>query len=882
MRVSRKAIIEICCATSALITALVMMGWQFDISILKTGLPGYITVKANTAVVFAGFAAVIWSLANNRRSKWTYTCAVAFSTAVIVFATLVLIQYATHLDFKIDELLYKETENTPGLFPPGRPAPITAINFILMSVSVILANQRKRNLIKSAQFLDLCIGLLCFQSLISYMFGISSTFGFTFYTKMAIHTTLLFVLTVTAHTLLHAHSGLVRILRSQTISGSLARRLVIIAAVLPPLMSWFQLYCEKWGWLDNNGGTIVRTTLTTAFLTTLVWKSATELYQSERKRVESESANAGYQADISAWKKTEQESKLHNARLAAIITTQYEIATAGMDLDKVLELAVSRAKALLQADGTIIEMVDGDELHYRAASGDAVKHLGLRLKIDSSFSGYCVREKRTLMCNDVDTDSRANAEACRRVGVASMIVAPLINGNQAIGVFKAYSGKKDAFSEGQANTLQLVVGLIAEAMYRAQAFAEKQQAQEEAQKAARTKAEFLANMSHEIRTPLNGIIGIADLLADLPLDQQQKKYTEIIRTSGQSLLTIVNDILDFSKIEAGKLELEVIGFNLSILIQSQVNLLENAAKEKNIMIMTKIDPSLQGYFGGDPGRIGQILLNLVGNAIKFTSSGFVRIYVTPIESQDVLAQYVKFEVQDTGVGIPEDALPKLFKPFMQADGSTARRFGGTGLGLSICKRLVELMGGEIGVQSDLGKGSTFWFTIRLSAVERVAQAIQAEKEVISSKGGSEAQLTGQPHVDRSRYRILIAEDNSVNQLIALAQLKKLGFSAQAVANGKEAIDAFLTGSFDLILMDCQMPEIDGFEATQKIRELEANTGKRIPIIALTANAMKEDEDKCLRLGMTDFISKPVKQEQLLEKLERLLLRSKEQVAKVAY
>jgi CheY-like chemotaxis protein len=256
--------------------------------------------------------------------------------------------------------------------------------------------------------------------------------------------------------------------------------------------------------------------------------------------------------------------------------------------------------------------------------------------------------------------------------------------------------------------------------------------------------------------------------------------------------------------------------------------------------------------------------------------------VTPIESQDVLAQYVKFEVQDTGVGIPEDALPKLFKPFMQADGSTARRFGGTGLGLSICKRLVELMGGEIGVQSDLGKGSTFWFTIRLSAVERVAQAIQAEKEVISSKGGSEAQLTGQPHVDRSRYRILIAEDNSVNQLIALAQLKKLGFSAQAVANGKEAIDAFLTGSFDLILMDCQMPEIDGFEATQKIRELEANTGKRIPIIALTANAMKEDEEKCLRLGMTDFISKPVKQEQLLEKLERLLLRSKEQVAKVAY
>lgn len=860
------------------IASLVIVGWHFNIPILKSWFPGYVAMKVNSAIIFSGLAVVIWTLSHQRRARWPFVFVASFAIATIFIASRILTEYTMHIDLNIDEFFYKDHEAVTLGLPPGRMAPIAAINFILLSVSLLIANNPWKRFHKFANFLDLCVGLVSFQALVSDVFGVRSIFGPAVYTQMAVHTTVLFMLIAVAHTLLHSKQGFVTILRSRSISGSMARRLMLSAALLPPLMTWLQLFCEKAGWLDGNGGMLARTSATAIFLILIVSRTATQLYHSERRRSESESAKAGFIADISARKKMELESKLHNAHLAAIISTQYEIATVGMDLDKVLELAVSRARTLLQAEGTIIEMMDGDELHYRSASGSAAEHLGLRLKINSSFSGLCLRERRLLMCDDTENDPRVNAEACRKVGVASMIVAPLMKGNQVVGVFKAYSSKKNAFNESQTNTLQLLVGLITEALSRAQEFAEKQQAQEEAQKAARTKAEFLANMSHEIRTPLNGIIGIADLLADLPLDEQQRKYTEIIRTSGQGLLTIVNDILDFSKIEAGKMNLEVIGFSLSSLVQSQVSLLENAAKEKKLIVTTKIDPALQGHFSGDPGRIGQIILNLVGNAIKFTSDGFVSIRVTPVESSDPLSQYVKFEVQDTGVGIPNDALQKLFKPFTQADGSTARRFGGTGLGLSISKRLAELMGGNIGVISELGKGSTFWFTVRLSVVDKVAKAIKAEKEALGIQPESEASLPSQPGVDRSKYRILIAEDNSVNQMVALAQLKKLGFSAQAVANGNEAVDAFSTGSFDLILMDCQMPEMDGFEATRKIRELEASTGKKIPIIALTANAMKEDEEKCLRYGMNDFVCKPVKQEQLLAKLERYLLNAKEQVA----
>lgn len=994
MRLSRIAAINICCVVSALMSALVLAGWVWGIASFKSIIPGYITMKANTAVLFFGFAISFLTLSNFRRSKKSFTAVAFYSAIATSVVALTLVEYVTHSNFGIDEFLFKDLDGVTGRFPPGRLAPITAVCFLLMSSSLVLANNPWKRFNKVAHFFDLCIWIIAFQALIGYFCGLSSTFGIAFYTQMAIHTTLLFMLLSMSHIVLHSKTGFASVLRSRTPSGAMARRLMLAAALLPPVMSWIQTYFENVGWLDKNGGILLRTTGTAALLIVIVWRTITKLHDSEVKRFATETEKfrneaiaievqerearlkailysafdalvtidekgmvtdwnrraeeifgwsasealgkemadliipnemreahrhgmkhymdsgdskilnqsieieairksgerfpvqlsispirlkdkflfTSFIADITARKKAEEESKLHNAHLAAIIATQYELATAGMDLNRVIDLAVSRARTLLKADGTIVEMVDGDELEYRAAAGTAINQLGMRLKVSSSFSGLCIQEKRLLQCLDSEVDPRVNLEACRKVGLRSMIVAPLFDQDRVIGVFKAYSAEKNAFGEAHINALHLIVGLMSAALARSQAFEAKQKAQDEAQKAASTKAEFLANMSHEIRTPLNGIIGISDLLVDLPLDVQQKKYADIIRASAQGLLTIVNDILDFSKIEAGKLNLELIGFNIATLVQTQVNLLSSIGKEKGLRVTTEIDPALQRHFRGDPGRIGQILLNLVGNAIKFTQSGEVSIRVKSVSDPSKGEQYVRFEVKDTGVGIPGEVIQNLFKPFTQADGSTARKFGGTGLGLSICKRLTEMMGGKIGVESEVGRGSTFWFTVKLLIVEKDVAPNNGEQDSRVNEPPTEAAIA------RGRYRILVAEDNSVNQMVALAQLKALGFSAQAVANGKEALDAYMTGQFHLILMDCQMPEMDGYEATRKIRAIEGTEGPRIPIIALTANAMKEDEERCLQSGMDSFVCKPVKREHLLAKLERYLPELKGKVA----
>ena len=373
--------------------------------------------------------------------------------------------------------------------------------------------------------------------------------------------------------------------------------------------------------------------------------------------------------------------------------------------------------------------------------------------------------------------------------------------------------------------------------------------------ATQAKSEFLANMSHEMRTPLNGIIGLTDLMCETALSEEQQKFANLIRESGSNLLTIINDILDFSKIEAGRLAFEQIRFNLDTLVRNTVDLLRFKANEKGLQINTYADIDVPTEMIGDPGRLGQVIINLLGNAIKFTHQGSIQLRIRN-ENKDAKNPKLHFSVIDTGIGISEEAVHKLFHPFVQEDGSTARKFGGTGLGLSISKRLVEMMKGELGVESKKNEGSTFWFTAYF-------QSVSGEVELEESKGKVLAFPVSNAKVaTHSTTKILVAEDNSTNQLLTLSFLKSLGYSAQAVANGLEALEAFKTGNFDLILMDCQMPEMDGFEATKQIRNFESSTGGHIPIIALTANAMKEDEDRCKSAGMDDYLSKPIKKDRL--------------------
>ena len=384
-----------------------------------------------------------------------------------------------------------------------------------------------------------------------------------------------------------------------------------------------------------------------------------------------------------------------------------------------------------------------------------------------------------------------------------------------------------------------------------------------ADSASTAKSQFLANMSHEIRTPMNAVLGMAQLLAMTALTDEQREYISILNTSGNNLVQLISDILDLSKIESNHVELEKRGFNLQSEISAIIKILSLRAHEKGLQLNLQTDSDVPLLLIGDVLRLSQIIYNLIGNAIKFTSNGFVSLHISK-DTEDEKQATLRFLVQDTGIGIATDKLETIFESFTQADGSTTRKFGGTGLGLTISRQLVELMGGSLHVESVEGEGATFWFTVVLEKQSEANCIIPISENCDELKQGKIS--------SEKKIHILLVEDDIANQLVLKKMLERAGYQVDAANNGQEAFDLMKKMEFNLVLMDCMMPDITGYDVTAVIRDKDSNVRNHsIPVIAVTANALKEDKAKCISAGMDDYLSKPIIFADLLAVVEKWIV-----------
>ncbi|MBC9785453.1 response regulator [Heliobacterium chlorum] len=639
----------------------------------------------------------------------------------------------------------------------------------------------------------------------------------------------------------------------------------------------------------------------TEFITTLgrqvFYNYAKPFYEEERPEPV---GVVGFVSDITELKKTEAElvkqkgllNMLHNAASRFVESVQPKQIFEYM-LSELLQLTGSRmgylAELVMDEQGNhllqnhaIFNMTD-DREKSRSYDINDVRALEVR-KLDSLF-GRVIERRSPLLINRKDESVHVPMPV-GHPAIETLVSIPVYYGDEVVGCYGVANcpdGYDDAvveFLQPFTSTCGIMINALRSNRERAEVQKELIRAKQAAEKANQAKSDFLAVMSHEIRTPMNGIIGMTELLLESPLDEEQREYAQIVHESAELLLTVINDILDFSKIEAEKMELESVPLQIQSIVTGVAKLLQSKAQEKRIQLTASVDEQIGRPLLGDPLRLKQILLNLVSNAVKFTEQGEVTVSARTL-SQANNAVKIRFEIKDTGIGIAKELQERLFEPFTQVDGSTSRKYGGTGLGLVISKRLVRMMGGDMGFQSELGQGTRFWFDIAFPYAEEAAEPFAFTTDgVVMAESRSPIDEEGTSSRPRMQVDlpILLVEDNPVNRKLATIQLTKLGLNVYPVNTGLEAIEAVSRNDFALILMDCQMPGMDGFMTTEMIREEEKGSGKHIPIIAMTAMVMQGDREKCLRAGMDDYISKPVEAKELAKILERWLRRGMKQGA----